>query len=53
MLRKNGERVDLYELSTLARALAEKESSHTVFAVYTDPENRDRARAVTETWLGL
>lgn len=53
VLRKNGERVDLYELSTLARALAEKESSHTVFAVYTDPENRDRARAVTETWLGL
>lgn len=53
VLRKSGERTDLYELSTLARALAEKESSHTVFAVYTATEDRDRARAVTETWLGL
>lgn len=53
ILRKTGERSDLYELSTLARALAEKESSHTVFAVYTALENRERARAVTETWLGL
>ncbi len=53
ILRKNGERSDLYTLSTLARALAEKDSSHTVFAVYTALENRERARAVTETWLGL
>ena len=53
VMRKNGERSDLYELSTLARALAEKDSSHTVFAVYTAAENRGRARAVTETWLGL
>jgi len=53
ILRKSGERTDLYELSALARALAEKESSHTVFAVYTAPEDRARARAVTETWLGL
>jgi len=53
VLRKNGERTDLYELSALARALAEKESTHTVFAVYTAMEDRDRARAVTETWLGL
>lgn len=53
VLRKNGERSDLYELSTLARALAEKESSHTMFAVYTTPEQGARTRAVVETWLGL
>ncbi|MCP4550253.1 MAG: HD domain-containing protein [bacterium] len=53
VLRKSGERSDLYAMSALARVLAEKESSHTVFAVYTEEENVGRARAVTETWLGI
>jgi len=53
ILRKNGERTSLESLSVLACALAEKDSSHVVFAIYTDPENAGRARAVTETWLGM
>jgi HD superfamily phosphohydrolase len=53
ILRKSGDWSSLEEMSALARVLAEKESSHVIFAVYTAVENRDRARAVTETWLGI
>ncbi|MBN2169840.1 MAG: hypothetical protein JW819_00805, partial [Candidatus Krumholzibacteriota bacterium] len=53
ILRKSGGWSSLEEMSALARVLAEKESSHVIFAVYTAVENRDRARAVTETWLGI
>lgn len=53
ILRKSDDWSSLEEMSALARVLAEKESSHVVFAVYTAVENRDRARAVTETWLGV
>jgi HD superfamily phosphohydrolase len=53
ILRKSGDWSTLQRMSSLARVLTEKESSHVVFAIYTPPEQRDRARAVTETWLGI
>jgi hypothetical protein len=53
VLRKSGEWAGLEEMSVLAQALSSKVSSHVVFAVYTEPDNVMRARAVTEAWLGI
>ncbi|MDP6418882.1 MAG: hypothetical protein QGG80_05395, partial [Candidatus Krumholzibacteria bacterium] len=51
VLRKDGRWSTLEEMSTLAQALMQKESSHTVFGVYTTEEQTGRARAVVEEWL--
>ncbi len=46
VLRKTGEVVPLLELSALARALTQKESTHTIFATYCDTANRAKVEAV-------
>jgi uncharacterized protein len=51
ILRKTGEWAKLDEMSVLARALMEKDSAHTVFAVFTADENALRVRAILQDWL--
>ncbi|MBI3892906.1 MAG: HD domain-containing protein [Candidatus Wallbacteria bacterium] len=48
VLRKTGETVPLLSLSALARALTQKESTHTIFATYCDTSHRERVAAVCE-----
>jgi len=52
IFRKNGEWATLEDMSVLARALMEKESAHTVFAVFTADENALRVRALVQEWVG-
>jgi len=51
ILLKNGDWSDLESMSTLARALMQKDSSHVVFAVYTADENVIKVRALVEEWM--
>jgi uncharacterized protein len=51
ILRKSGEWAKLEDMSTLARALMQKESAHTIFAVFTADENVQGVRATIQDWL--
>jgi uncharacterized protein len=51
VLRKNGELVDMKELSVLAQGIYKKESLEPIFTVYTPEEHRDKVKKVVNELL--
>ncbi len=50
--RKSGEVIPLLDISALARALAQKESTHTIFAAYCDDSHRQQVDEACAALLG-
>ena len=51
VIKKDGSTVSLTTLSSLARALSEKEAVSSLFTVFCKPEDREKVRTVTEQYI--